>query len=237
MHPTQLIGQHLDKEKIKYKLHTDINEICAFTGEKITEGYRVKDIIKKTFSDYDYLNNSEFVSPNAAACMEETFYLERKKKYYNLRNYSYLTTEQRITELPREFILDTLLNLDNSSVPFCICITETGYKYTAYKSAVNYDTDNFIITSETGLVHFDKEEVKSILPIIQSWYAAKTDQPKFTYFTKEEIKGNKAIDMQKIVAYGIDKFAEEEAILKPYQGTPLLNILAFIINKLGGEEE
>lgn len=230
MNSINLISKHLDENNLSIEVH-DVDAVCAFTGEQISRGVKNKDLIKKTFTDWAYLKyRSDFSSVDAALCIEAV--IKSEKGFNSLRNYSFFATESELVFLRREDILDLVLSVP--STPFVLCVTYSNKKHTAYKATVNYNQKNFIVTTDIGDVNIDIDKVRSILPIIQSWYTVvrgkeeTSAQP--TYFTKAEIL-NGCDNHKRINDYGIEKYYKENEIIEQYRNTAFLNFIVHILNK------
>lgn len=226
----EFIAQHLNPENLKIPI-IESNTICSFTGGKIIKGVENKNLIKKTFTDHEYLKySSDFSSVEAALCIEAV--IPSEKGYNSLRNYSYLVTDTELKLLKREETLDTILSLKDT--PFVLCVTYSNKKHTAYKSTLNYNIEKFVVTTDLGDVVIERKKLQSILPTLQKWYNVvegkenTSTQP--TYFTKAEIL-NGSDNIHRIRQYGIEKYYRENAEIEKYRNTAFLNLIVHILNK------
>ena len=231
MNAINLIGSQLSlTEKLEPQIE-DVKTICAFTGEEITKGYPLSNLIKKTFTDHAYIRyNSRYTSINAVCCIEAV--IPSGDRFNSLRNYSYFVNESELKLLKREEILDIILSL--KSEPFVLSVTYSNKKHTSYKSVLNTSKDQFKVITDKGLVSVDMNKVRKLLPIIQSWYTvvrgkeSTAAQP--TYFTKVDIL-NGCTNHKKIKLYGIEKYFNESKIIQQYRNTAFLNLIVHILNK------
>lgn len=206
--------------------------VCAFTGVPITEGVLLDELLSDVFTDYEYLRYpSKFASVGAACCIAEV--LPAEKKLNSLRNYSFFATASEFRYLQRDSALALLLNMP--ATPFVVGITYSNKKHLSYKSRTQTNPAHYIVTTDVGDVLFDLSKAVRILSLCQPWYsvslqnAAKADQP--TNFTKAEILTGQVANYGKIVAYGVERFASENAELQQFRNTPLLDLIVHLLNK------
>lgn len=228
----ELIAKHLDRNNLKYSTHK-VDSICCFTGKKISEGVKIKDLVSDVFTDWEYVKyNSEFASIEAALCIADVIKGNNEKRNNSLRNYSYFATENELIFLSRQDILELLLNIPQT--PFLIAVSYNNKKHTSYKTILNTSKDNYVITTDLYNVVFDRTHINKFLPIIQKWYsiipekAETSAQP--TYFTKDEILNGNA-QYHKQMPYGIEKFEEENEYLKQFRNTHIFELIVHLINK------
>jgi hypothetical protein len=228
----KIIAKHLNQNNLKAKIHQNIDALCAFTGQAITEGVLLHDCISDVFTDFEYIKYpSDYVSVETALCIAEVIQTE-KGKYNALRSYSYYADENVLRFLKREEILELLLNIP--SVPFHIAVSFNFKKHTSFKTHCNINTDQFIITTDLYQVEFKKSYILEFLPILQKWYrvppnkVSTSTQP--TYFTKEEILTGKC-NMKKVDEYGLDQWYMETTILQHYRNTLIFELIVHLLNK------
>lgn len=227
MHGINLIAKHLNRDNLKLKVY-EVETVCSFTGHPIREGVKNSDLIKKTFTDFEYIRyQSGYSSVDAALCIESV--IPGKTRMNALRNYSYLATERELIFLDRSEILPVLLF--PPAGPYVLCCTYSNKKHTAYKAVVCYD--QLTVTTDIGSVQVDYDVVAAVLPIMQRWYTVLpgkegTSQEQ-TYFTKKEIETGSA-GANKIRQYGT-QFFTENAALDQYRNTGLFRLLVHVLNK------
>lgn len=234
MNSINFISKHL-KEKylsnLKLEVHKDINEICAFTGDKISEGIKKKDFISSTFTDFEYLKfNSEWVSLDIALCMEYIIPND-KGTLISLRFKSFYVSEKELRFLNRDDLEELIFNIPDS--PFIIAVSFGFKKHISFKSKINFSKDKFIVSTDKGLVEIDKNKIDELYQIMKKWYTIvegkeeTSQQP--TYFTKDDIL-NGCSNYMKIEQYGNKYFIENDYIQK-FRNTFLLEFLCHILNK------
>lgn len=224
------IAKHLDRGQLKYPIH-QVETQCCFTGENVSEAVKITDLVSDVFTDFEYIKYpTGYASITAALCIGDV--IKGRTRNNSLRNYSYFASNSELRFLNRSDILALLLNIPE--VPFRIAVSFNNKKHTAYKTTLNTSSDKFTITTDLFSVVWDSKKVAEILPIIQNWYsmipekASTAAQP--TYFTKDEILyGNP--NYQKQVTYGLDKFEQENDLLKTVRGTHLLTLIVHLLNK------
>lgn len=224
----QLISKHLDLSKLENI--EDVNTICLFTGLPIAKGIHKNQVIKNTFTDLEFLKyKSDYVSVEVASTM--TNIIKSKTRPASLRNYSFVANEDHLILLKRNELLKTLLSPPKP--PFFFCLSFNNKKHLAFKSRVNFNTENYHLTTDLGDCFVEKYKVKKILPVIQKWYTVvpekATTKAEPTYFTKEEIlQGSK--NYTRIDNYPGNYFQENSQIEK-YRGTMLLKVLVHCLIK------
>jgi hypothetical protein len=226
-----LISRHLDKNNLKLKVY-QVDSICSFTGKEISNGVLMKDLIKKTFTDQKLIKfNSDYASVDIALLIEEV--IKGEKGFNSMRNYSFYADELKLELLKRENILELLLDIPNK--PFQIGITFSNKKHIAYKAPVNFDTVNFQVITDLGVVNFEKQKAIQIIEIAQKWYTVLPEKKETaalpTYFTKEQIKGLSIPNHNQIGAYGLQKYFKESLELDKFRGTSLFNLIIHCLNK------
>ena len=227
----RLIAKHLDRNLISGIISTNINAVCAFTGKQLTEGVHKKHLIGKTFTDQEYLRYpSDYLSIDAALCLYQV--IKAEKGYNSLRNYSYLATEKELQILKREGILALILSPPEP--PFCLAVTFSNKKHTAYKTIPAGDRYNFVVTTDKGNVHIDRLIVEVVVPLIQKWYTivpGKEDnsmQP--TWFTKDEILFG-SNNFKRIMDYGEEKYFAENSLIDKYRHSLFLTLIVHLLKK------
>ncbi|HOM05463.1 MAG TPA: hypothetical protein PLU67_08230 [Candidatus Kapabacteria bacterium] len=227
MNPIKFIAKHFDKSVLPEPIQ--INSICAFTGEKITEGYEINKIISSSFTDYEYLKyKSDYVSVDIALLLSNRLINGNS----GLRNYSFYCTEKELKILKREEIEDILIN--PKETPFIFCISFNNKKHISFKSKINYNNDNFIIQTDLAPVKINMKELNEVYPILKNRYSVLPEKKESTqlptYFSKEEIEFG-CTNYKKIESYGAEKYFKEENILNKYRKSYFLKLLIFILRK------
>ena len=226
-----LISKHLDRNNLKFKVY-QVNSICAFTCEKITEGVLMKDLIKKTFTDQELIKfNSNHASIDIALLIEEV--IKTEKGFNSMRNYSFYADEAKLELLKRENILELLLLIPK--IPFQVGVTYSNKKHLAYKAPVNFSTENYQVITDLGIVNFERQKAIQIIEIAQKWYTVLPEKKETsalpTYFTKEQIKGLSNPNHKQIEVYGLQKYFKESQELDKFRGTSLFNLIIHCLNK------
>lgn len=226
MYLSEFIGRHL-----KHNLEVlDCDTICKMCGKKIIQGVNRKDIIKSSFTDYQYLKyDSDFMCPECASLIAQ---IQVNGKSTWLRNFSFICTETTFLSLKREEIWDWIFV--PPTPPFVFVVTYTNKKQIAFKAAIQEDNKTFKIFTDKGEVEITPSKLNDLTEILRNWYTIvpnKADsklQP--TYFNKSEIlSGGK--NLKNIENYGINRYVNENNFLNQYRNTPLLKLLVFALNK------
>lgn len=225
-----LISKHLNSGHLGIKIH-QVDAICAFTGDRITEGVLLSDLIKKTFTDHELIRfNSEYASVDIALLMEMV--IPAEKGLNSLRNYSFYASDKKLVLLKREETLPLLFSIPDKA--FQVGITYSNKKHIAYKAPVNFDRDEYKIITDRGMVVFERKTAQAIFTLAQKWYSvvpAKAEtkvQP--TWFTKEQIRGA-APSVKQITEYGTEAYLNENRDLEKYRGTALFELIVNFLKK------
>jgi len=149
-----LIAKHLDRSLLTCKIH-NINSICAWSGQPITEGVKYSDIIGDSFTEIEiFRHKSQWLSVDFALLTQPV--IKGEKQLNALRNYSFLATENHFKLLNRDSILDLFLNIPET--PFQIGVTYSNKKHIAYKTPVNFNQSRFLVSTDAGIVDFDMDK-------------------------------------------------------------------------------
>ena len=223
-----LITKHLNENVLTCKIH-DVNTICSYSGQRITKGIKFNDLIGDTFTDREIFKwNSGYLGIDFALLTQPV--IRSEKQLNALRNYSFLATEQELKLLSRDEMLNVLMSMPDGA--FQIAITYSNKKHIAHKTPINFSKYKFIVCTDTGMVEFDTQKAKQILPIIQSWYTISKDtKQEPTYFTKSDILGETEPGYTKISEYGVEKYFNETIIIEKYRNTSFLKLLVHVLNK------
>lgn len=227
MNTIELIAKHLDKKVLGEP--EEVDTICAFTGQKINEGFKLKDALSSSFTDYEYIKyKSEYVSVELALLLSGKIINGKA----GLRNYSFLATENELKIFKTEEVWRALF--EEKETPFMLCVTFNGKKHTSFKAKLNYNNTDFVIQTDLAPVRIYMPDVNEVFPIIQNRYSVipekKETSMKPTFFTKEEIEFG-CSNFKKIEQYGAEKFFSEEKILNKYRGSMFLKLLTFVVRK------
>lgn len=232
---THFLAKRIGYDFIEYEKKQGIDTVCRMCGCPITSGYSTKDVIKKTFTDYDYLRfESDHVCADCTVCLGKIAYEkngETKETY--LRCFSFLATDHEFITLPRVELLPLILNPPNP--PFALTITYLGQKHTAFKSHLNYDRFIFLIRTDKGDVLVDVALARQISEISQRWYSEQPEKPTFTWFTKDEILHG-CSNLMKIENYGLQKYFQENQLLSQWRGLPLFELIIHCLQKEGQKD-
>ena len=213
--------------------HIKCDSICAFTGQKITEGIKKKDALSANFTDIEYLKyDSEFISVDAYKCITGVIEVHKNNKiiFNSLRNYSYFVDENKLKLLKKEDLWDIIINTPDA--PFVLAYTFNSKKHTTIKSKITYDKDLIYVATDTlGNIILDRKTIEILCPIIQNWYSAipEMKEPQ-TLFIKDEILFG-TDNVKKIYEYGYEKFKQENEILAKYRNTNVIVLLTRLVNR------
>lgn len=233
MNTCSLIAKHLDKGALNNKIKTGLKDtVCAWSGEPITEGMRIKDAVSNNWTDWAaFRHGGEYLSLDFVACLAEIIPSPKDPtKLRSLRHFSFYCDEQELRFLKRDQMLNLLMQPPR--VPFVLGISEGGQKHVGYKTPVAYDAERFIVGSDYGLFMFDRATAAELLPVLQAMYSVVPGKEKqaTTWFTKDEIlTGDYA--PSKINAFGVDRLIESENQIAAHRHSTFFRFLVYVLNK------
>ena len=166
MHVVDFIAKHLQDRPLPKLKVEEVNTICAFTGEPITEGVKLQNAIKGSFNDYEYLRyDSDYVGLNFIRCTKNII-----NEKSSLRNYGYFVTDSKLGLIVAENNVGSFKGADYSranlwdfiikekETPFVLCVTFNGKKHTSFKARINESNKQFIVTTDQGNVRINVVE-------------------------------------------------------------------------------
>lgn len=226
-----LIANHLDRKLLTAKIHSDIEAVCAFTGQQITEGVLKSDLLSDNFTDFEALKYpSAYVSIDVACMISPV--IQTEKGLNSLRVYSFLAISDGLKLLKRDDFLSILENPPTE--PFIFVLSFSNKKHIAYKARENCGGFPFYVSTDKGLCLIAKSHLDTFLEIAKRWYTIipgkeNSDQQP-TYFTKDEILTG-CYNNKKISEYGIAQFLKEDAVLKSFRKTLFAEVVCFCLTK------
>jgi hypothetical protein len=235
----ELIASHLHKDQIGIEPENleGKNLHCAFSGIALKEGYPLKKILSGNFSDIDSIKFAGgYMSVEMASLLKQCL-PNPEGGYTELRKYSFIATPSELVLLRAENLIDYLLKSDKET-PFVFCVgslqSSKAQKHTSFKAQLNYSNDIFTVSTEVGQVTVEIAKINQVLPIVQAWYtvtpATRGKASEMTFFTKEELK-NGCQNLQKIEAYGAEKYLQENSVLEKVRGGLWFELLVKAIKK------
>lgn len=201
------------KKEINYSFADGKEEgTCFICGRSTHKGFPKKEILKPTFTDYQYCINrqSDIVCECCSFCLS----------FSELRNYSIFATSN-VFEHPSLSRCKELI-LHNTETPFILCIAVSGQKWLHIKSTVNYNSENIIVNLEENKISLNRKEFAFLLKKIEELYTFG--------FTKEEIKKLK-FNSTKILNFGIKRFEQIFKEVEKYKKTKLLELCCYLAQK------
>ena len=197
---------------------------CVFCGAKAEKN--LKKVIKKTFTDLDYLQEGEGVCEACKFCLDDKNSIRKKSAVYHKDGVL------KFTALELEEIV---FNLDKYDIkpPFFFAVSYSKKKHMFYKGKLSYDFKKFYIQTDDIGFEFDVNEYKEVFKLIKRLYT-KIKGKKQTYFTKGEIM---SLDppIHKIKQFGVEEFFKIKAELQKYNKSPAYEMLVYAVRE--GEEK
>lgn len=220
MHPSKLIANAKNKlikindKELDYEFYDgDEKGECLICGIKTEKGFKRKDVIKQTFTNWQDCKNKE----SDVVCENCSFPLYYKTfRYYSI----YADKNKCFHPILKEF-KETILNAEP---PFIFCIAVSGQKHIFLKSKVATSTSKMCVNLEETPIYFSKNEFIYLMEKVEFLYNHECK------FTKEEIKTFN-FAQHKIINYGIDNFMNLMYELEKYRNSKLLELCVHIAQK------
>ncbi len=204
--------------------HKDMEEhtgTCFLCGEQMTHGMKLKKVFSNVFTDWNQAKNPAGTHVCPACC----FSILTTKERYGLRTFSNVANEEHLW-LPNRVEMREFL-LRPPDPPFVINLAVSQKKHIAFKGEVNYSRDIFTVMYEEMPVLIVLKKFKKLLTIVEH----------FLYgFTKTEITTGE-YSQKRILDFGIEAWEAFEEQVKPYRGTPFLDVVMFVAQRIENEEE
>jgi len=213
---SELIYLAEKKEKPRYKGKGK----CVFCGKEAEKN--LKKVIKKTFTDLEYLQNGNGVCEACRFCLDDKNAIRKKSAVYHLGGVL------KFTALELE---DIVFNLDKYNIcpPFFFAVSYSKKKHMFYKGKLSYNIKKFYIQTDDIGFEFDVEEYKEVFKLIKTLYT-KIKGKKQTYFTKGEIM---SLDppIHKIKQFDAEEFFKIKQKLQKYHKSPAYEMLVYAVRE------
>lgn len=180
-------------------------------------GRPVAKAILPTFTDRDKARQPQ----SKSVCPGCTFCLTQRE----MRNYSMVVTTGKVIHPDRPTLRQLLL--EPPEPPFVFCVATSGQLHLHFKSAINYDCDNYVVQMEQVKVTVRREIFADMLTNIEILYST---------FSKEEITTGR-YNQKRIKNFGLEKFQELESCIAGYRGQRLFDVAVFVAQKPPEKEE
>lgn len=224
MNAINLIAKHISHLSSDAEIE-NVDAICAFTGQQITQGIKLKKSLSGNFVDYDYIkHDSAYISIDAFKCLKANVQVDEKLR--ELRTVRFYANEDELFVITKyQQVIDFLFD-ENKKTPFVLCIGDLNSSMCrsnlTYRAVLNHDPQKFIVTTEQALVNFNHDTASTIYSIAKKWYQIKSGIS--PYFTKEEIRTGNA-SFARIEEYGADTFFKENEILEKHRRSNLFELI------------
>lgn len=207
MYSTHLIYQALGKPRVETE---PCAGHCAFCGDIITEGMKLKESVSDAFTNFDMLvdMNASHVCAACHACLKET----------KLRRMNFITTKNNIEYFKRDKIEHYLFNPPNS--PFVFAITVSMKKHMSFKARVNYSSKLFYVQKEDEQILFSPMKYMDIFAAMKSLYK----------FHSKTAIGSGEYQQGFIKKQGLKEFIRDENIIKNERGSQQFELMLFAMN-------
>jgi len=214
-----LIGRHL-----KTTGAADMPERCCLCESEGIQGFRRKQVIASGFMDVGYLRPTDWICRYCAACLGY-----QQGRTGLVRNFSFVAGENALQFLKREEIWHVMT--DPPEPPFVLGVTYSHKKHISFKAAVNLSRTHFSASTEAGHVQVNPDGDATLKGTMQRWYTiCKPTKTEPTWFTKAHVLQG-CDNFKRIEEYGTDQYFADDAIIRPYRHTALLELYAYALNK------
>ena len=214
-----VIGKHF---KIQPKYEYEKCCVCSNMAPCLDK----KDVIKSSFMDHDYINESQFICVYCAACFG--YQMSQSEA---LRASSFIATNDMFKRLKRHELWAYIEHPPETK--YVLAITFSNKKHIAFKSVLNAPGGRIISTDQGNIkIDFNPDLIK----IMKNWYRiCKNTKQEPTFFTKNDILVG-CSNMKRIAEYGEERYLQENNFIKNYRNTESLKVLTFALNKQPIEE-
>lgn len=194
---------------------------CYLCGEPTKHGMKLKKIFSNVFTDW----NVGKCRTSTHVCLACCFTILTSPERHALRTFSNVANRERLY-LPNRVEMREFL-LHPPKPPFVINMAVSQKKHIAFKGEVNYSRDIFTVMYEEMPVLVDRKEFTRLLELVEH----------FLYgFTKTEITTGE-YNQKRILDFGIDEWQAFEDRIKKYRGSPILDVVMFVAQKVESEED
>jgi len=213
VHQTHLIYQALGEPHIETE---PCKGICAFCGSKIQEGVKLENTVSDAFTNYDLLTDrtASHVCVACNACVREP----------KLRRMNFIAigdsdeSDAHIIYFKRDEIERYLFQ--PLPTPFIFAVTESYKKHMSFRARVNYSNKLYYVQKEDTQILFSPTKYKDIFEAMSRLYRN---------FSKNAIATG-CYQQNFIKKYSIQKFIQDEAIIKNERGSMQFNLLLLAMN-------
>jgi len=209
MNPTELIYKGAGSPLVTT---VPADGICAICGKKISDGVPIKKVVSDSFMDWNTIADTT-ASYVCAAC---TFCIKEPKT----RRSQYLATESDLIWFKREDIEKHLFNPPD--VPFVLFITASYKKHGSFKARVNNSSKLYYVQYEDRQILFSPNKYRDLFGLMKRMYMV---------FNKTQEIGKGDYIQKRVFEYGLQKWQNDETILKQYRGSQVFELLLYALNK------
>jgi hypothetical protein len=199
--------------------------VCRFCGKE-AEGQSFNEWVRDTFTDHDKLLPGNIICDDCSFWFDESSSVLAQKvgkdKPQRTRNYSQFVVNGEWTPLSKGDKPKMVELLLGESFPELAAIADSGQKHIVFRASRNPQG------SKAGWVQFEEQrlwviplELKSLIETIEAG---------LLIFSKSEIESGNYLP-HRIIQFGLEKWQEMEAILKPRRNSLLLKLAIFLSQK------
>lgn len=204
--------------------HDDMEEPngrCVLCGEHTEQGIPKKKAIGSTFTDWNRVKNisGTHICPSCFFCLTTN-----PKGKVAIRNFS--NVAERKFHLPNRVELREWI-LNPPDPPFVINLAVSQKKHIVFKGETQYSRDIFHVQYEEMPVLIIRERFREMIYLVEHLLFG---------FTKTEISTGQ-YSTQRILKFGAEAWEAFEERIKPYRGTPFLDVVMFVAQRVEEEEK
>lgn len=204
--------------------------LCRFCGNTVETGILFNLWVKPTFTDWDKLMPGDgvceaclFWFDEASTVLQEYF---GKDKPQRMRNYSHFIVLDQWFPLSKAQKTDMATLLLSEPFPELAAIASSGQKHIVFRAMRNPPgAASGWVQFEDQQIWVDPAELRWLLSVLSDLYVM---------FSKSEIETGE-YDPRRIQQFGIERWQEYEAVVKPRRETPFFALALFLLQR--GDED
>lgn len=192
---------------------------CIVCGQALVQGLPAKHAFSDVFTDWNVMKNIG----GTHVCPACSFCLLTSAERLGVRTFSHAAAD-KLELLNRPQLRNRILNPPDP--PFVINVAVSQKKHIAFKGYVNYSRDIFHVQYEEMPILVNREEFRVVLDLFEHYMSG---------FTKTEIFTGE-FNHARVLKFGYERWEAFEEKIKHYRGTPVLEIVNFVSQKIEEEE-
>lgn len=216
----EIVRQIVFSDPLEHKHLEKISDQCFLCAQGMSQGIPVKKIFSDVFTDWNQGKNPR----GTHVCPACSFCILTSPERIGIRMFS-LVAADKLYITNRVELRGFLLSPPKP--PFVINLAVSQKKHICFKGEVNYSRDLYMVMFEEMPVMVDRKKFEELLVLVEHLMFG---------FTKTEISSGEYAQ-QRVFKFGIEAWQKFEEKVKLYRGTPLLDVVIFVAQKIEEEEK